>query len=40
MVGDSGHNMLLEDVWLPQVYQVWTANHREIIAMAERAMGQ
>lgn len=33
-------NMLLEDVWLPQVYQVWTANHREIISTAKRALGR
>ncbi len=33
-------NMLLEDFWLPQVYQVWTANHREIIASAKRAVGR
>ena len=31
-------NMALEDIWMPQVYAVWTKNQREIIATAKQML--
>ena len=32
--------MALEDIWMPQVYAVWTKNQREIIAKAKQMLGR